>query len=259
MRSGNQTGSVPGFADGIRDSIPIGLGYLSVSFGFGISAVSNGLHALAALLISLTNMTSAGQVAGVTIIAAGGTLLEMALTQLTINLRYSLMSISLSQRLDGGMNTWRRALVGFGVTDEIFAVASSKPGVVGAKYMYGLISFPYICWSAGTILGAVAGNILPESVKSALGIAIFGMFVAIVLPPAKKSIGIALTALTAAAMSCAIAYIPLFSGVTQGFSVIICALSAAGIAAVLFPVKDDGTDESNGKSESNTGGVNGNE
>ena len=123
-----------GFCDGLRDSVPIGLGYLSVSFGFGVSAVASGIPALVAVLISLTNLTSAGQVAGVAVMAAGGGLLEMALTQLTINLRYSLMSISLTQRLDSTMNTLRRAVVGFGVTDEIFAVAVSKPGVVGPKY-----------------------------------------------------------------------------------------------------------------------------
>ena len=228
-----------GFCDGLRDSVPIGLGYLSVSFGFGVSAVASGIPALVAVLISLTNLTSAGQVAGVAVMAAGGGLLEMALTQLTINLRYSLMSISLTQRLDSTMNTLRRAVVGFGVTDEIFAVAVSKPGVVGPKYMYGLIGFPYVCWSLGTLLGAVAGNILPASVKNALGIAIFGMFVAIVIPSVRRERGTADAAAVAAVLSCIIAFVPALGFITPGFSIIICAVVASAVAALLFPVADD--------------------
>ncbi len=228
-----------GFRDGLRDSVPIGLGYISVAFGFGVSAVASGLPSLVAVLISLTNMTSAGQVAGVAIMAAGGGLIEMALTQLTINLRYALMSISLTQRLDAGMNSLRRAIVGFGVTDEIFAVAVSKPGVVGARYMYGLISLPYVSWSLGTLLGAVAGNILPVSVKNALGIAIYGMFVAIVVPVVRREKGTAIAAAVAAALSCIIAFVPLFDFITSGFSIIICALTASAVAALLFPVDED--------------------
>ncbi|MDY4898880.1 MAG: AzlC family ABC transporter permease [Eubacteriales bacterium] len=229
-----------GFLQGLRDSTPIGLGYLSVAFGFGVSAVADGIPALVAVIISLTNMTSAGQVAGVAVMATGGGLIEMALTQLTINLRYSLMSISLTQHFDSSMNGIRRALVGFGITDEIYAVAASKPGTVGARYMYGLISFPYVSWSLGTLLGAVAGNILPSSLKNALGIAIFGMFVAIVIPPAKHDRGTAVAALCAAALSCLIAFVPLFDFITPGFSIIICAIAASALAALLFPVAGEG-------------------
>lgn len=232
------------FRDGLKDSVPIGLGYLSVAFGFGVSAVASGIPALVAVIISLTNLTSAGQVAGVAIMAAGGGLVEMALTQLTINLRYSLMSISLTQRLDSTMNTFRRAVVGFGVTDEIFAVAVSKPGVVGPKYMYGLISFPYVCWSLGTLLGAVAGNILPASVKNALGIAIFGMFVAIVIPSVRRERGTAVAAAVAAVLSCIIAFVPALGFITPGFSIIICALVASAVAALLFPVADENDEAS---------------
>jgi 4-azaleucine resistance transporter AzlC len=227
------------FRDGLRDGVPIGLGYLSVSFGFGIAAVRLGIPALTSIIISLSNMTSAGQMAGITVIAASGTLIEMALAQLTINLRYSLMSISLSQKLDDCFSPLHRALTGFGMTDEIFAVASSKPGTVGPRYMYGLISLPYFCWTAGTALGALAGNILPMSVKDALGIAIYGMFVAIVVPPAKKKKGIAAAALLAAAVSCCLYFIPLFSFISGGFSIIICGTLAAGAAALLFPVPDE--------------------
>lgn len=227
------------FRNGVSDSIPIGLGYLSVSFGFGIAAATGGMSPLVALIISLTNMTSAGQVAGVGVILAAGSLLEMALTQLTINLRYSLMSISLSQKLDSSFSFIHRAICGFGMTDEIFAVASSKKGSICPKYMYGLIILPYISWSLGTVLGAVAGSLLPDSLKNALGIAIFGMFIAIVLPDAKKSFGVALASLISAAISCALYYIPVFSSIGSGFSIIICSVIASAIVAILCPIKDE--------------------
>lgn len=230
--------SVYTFHNGITDSIPIALGYLSVAIGFGISAVTGGMSPIIALLISLTNMTSAGQVAGVGVILAAGSLLEMALTQLTINLRYSLMSISLSQKLDQSFNFFHRVLCGFGITDEIFAVSSSKKGSICPKYMYGLILLPYIFWSLGTIIGAVAGSLLPDPLKNALGIAIFGMFVAIVLPEAKKSLGVALAAAISGIISCVLYYVPIFSSIGSGFSIIICALVASAIVSIIHPIAD---------------------
>lgn len=231
------------FSRGLRCGVPIALGYLSVSFGFGIAAVNKGLSPLAALLISLTNLTSAGQVAGLEVIVTGGTLIEMALTQLTINLRYFLMSLSLSQKLAPTFSLPHRLLAAFGITDEVFGVASSERGLVTPSYMYGLILLPFLGWSTGTILGALAGNILPDSIKYALGIAIYGMFVAIVLPPAKKDHGIQLAAGLAVVCSLLLAYVPLFSFITSGFSVILCALIASTVAAVFFPIKDDKEDE----------------
>lgn len=225
------------FIGGLKDGIPIALGYLSVSFGFGISAVNGGLSPLAAVLISLTNLTSAGQVAGVEVILALGTLFEMALTQLTINARYFLMSISLSQKLDESFTLPHRLLASFGVTDEIFGVASSKREPIKPVYMYGLILLPFIGWSLGTLLGAVAGNLLPAEINSALGIAIYGMFVAIVLPPAKREKGVLVAALISIAVSLALAFVPLFSFITSGFAIIVSALIAAVIAALLFPIK----------------------
>ena len=227
------------FKNGISDSIPIALGYLAVSVGFGVSAVNGGLSPIIALIISLTNMTSAGQVAGVGVILAAGSLIEMALTQLTINLRYSLMSLSLSQKLDSGFNFLHRALCGFGMTDEVFAVASSKKGNVGPKYMYGLILMPYIFWSLGTLIGALAGSLLPDPLKNALGIAIFGMFVAIVLPDAKKSLGVALAAAISGVISCVLYYLPIFSSIGSGFSIIICSLIASAIVAAVHPIADE--------------------
>ncbi|MDE5576496.1 MAG: AzlC family ABC transporter permease [Oscillospiraceae bacterium] len=223
------------FKEGLADGVPIGLGYLSVSFSFGIAAVTQGVSALAATVVSMTNLTSAGQVAGLSIITAAGTLLEMALAQLIINMRYALMSLSLSQKLDTGFTTPHRFLAAFGITDEIFAVASGKPKEITPSYMYGLILLPFLCWSAGTLLGGIAGSVLPEMLRSALGIAIYGMFIAIFIPPARKSAGVLVTVIISAAMSCGLRYIPLFSHVSSGFAIIICTLAASAAGAILFP------------------------
>lgn len=226
------------FNKGIKDGIPIALGYLSVSFSFGLMVVNNDLSILTAVLISMTNLTSAGQVAGLAVITAGGTYAEMALTQLIINIRYALMSISLSQKLDKSFTLPHRFTTAFGITDEIFAVASSKPVEVSKGYMYGLIIMPFIGWSMGTLTGAVAGNILPAMLKAALGIAIYGMFLAIIIPSARDSAGVLFAVLVAAAISCVLRYVPIFKSITQGFAIIICAVTAACAAALLFPVKE---------------------
>ena len=231
------------FGRGLADGIPIALGYLSVSFGFGISAAGGGLSPLTAVLISLTNLTSAGQVAGLGIIIAEGAFLEMAITQLVINIRYFLMSLSLSQRLDGSFTLGHRLLAAFGITDEIFGVASSKSEPLVPRYMYGLILLPVLGWTLGTLLGAVAGNILPDALKQALGIAIYGMFVAIVVPPAREHSGVLLGVSVAIAISCVLAYVPLFSFITSGFSIIIAALVGAVAAALLFPIPVQDTNE----------------
>ena len=174
------------FRKGIQDGVPIGLGYLSVSFTFGMMAVSNGIPVEAAVVISLTNVTSAGQFSGLTLMLAHGSYVELALSQFIINLRYALMSLSLTQKVDRHMKTHERALIAYGVTDEIFALASSTYERVGKWYMAGLIAFPVFCWTLGTFLGGAASTLLPEAIRSALGIAIYGMFLAIIIPPARK-------------------------------------------------------------------------
>lgn len=224
------------FLKGAKDGLPICFGYLSVSFGFGILAVSLGLSVLSAVGISLTNLTSAGQVAGVGIIAAGGSLFEMALTQLIINIRYSLMGISLSQKLDEKFSTFHRLLASFGITDEIFAVAVAQKSV-SPFYMYGLISVSALGWVTGTFLGAFAGNVLPSSVSGALGIVLYGMFLAIILPPAKTNRPVLIAVLIAAALSIVFKYVLVF--VSEGFAIIICAVVAAGFCAFFFPVHDE--------------------
>ena len=228
------------FSKGIRNGLPICFGYLSVAFAFGIFAGGSGLSVAEALLISATNVTSAGQLAAVPIIAGGGTLIELAVSQLVINLRYALMSVSLSQKLGGSVRMIDRFVIAFVNTDEVFAVASSQNGAVGKKYLYGLILTPFLGWTLGTLLGAVAGNLLPSVVISALGVAIYAMFVAIVFPKAKKHRPTAICVLIAIALSCAFRYIPVLQAVPSGFSVIICAVIAAALMAWLAPIKEAG-------------------
>lgn len=229
-----------GFKKGLKDGIPIALGYLSVSFTFGLQGVKGGLSWWETVLISICNVTSAGQFAGLDIMLSGGGFwIEMACAQFIINLRYALMSISLSQKADKSLSGIHRWLVGFGVTDEIFVMAMGNIGEVSSQYMYGLIALPVAGWSLGTLIGAAAGKILPEIVISALSIAIYGMFLAIIIPPAKKNKGIAMAAILAALLSCCFKWLPILNKVSGGFSIIICTVLSAGIMAALMPVKNE--------------------
>lgn len=224
------------FKKGIKAGLPICIGYFPVSFAFGIFSVENGLSILQAVLISLTNLTSAGQLAAVPIMVGGGTIIELILAQLVINSRYSLMSISLSQKLGKSVKLADRFLIAFGNTDEIFAVASSNKDKVGKKYMLGLILTPVIGWVSGTLTGAVAGNILPEVVTSALGVAIYGMFIAIVVPVIKEEKATALCVATAIVLSCIFYYAPVLKEIPTGFTVIICAVIASALFAFIKPI-----------------------
>ncbi len=227
---------------GLSDGIPICLGYLAVSFAFGISAVGLGLSWLETLLISALNLTSAGQLAGVGIIAGGGSLIEMAISQLVINSRYSLMSVSLSQKLSSKVSLLDRFLIAFGNTDEIFAVSISKDRSVGKRYMYGLILSPYLGWTIGTLLGAVLGNILPSIVIASLGLAIYGMFIAIVVPVIKREPMTALCVLAAIVLSCLFKYSPLLSAIPSGFVIIICAVIPSLMFAFIAPINTEEVD-----------------
>jgi len=226
------------FFSGLKDGIPIGLGYLSVSFTFGIMAVNSGLPVWIAVLISMTNLTSAGQFAGINLINAGAPYIEMALAQLVINMRYSLMSLSLTQKTDKSFNTLHRLILSFGITDEIFAVASGKPHDIDTKYMYGLITVPYWGWALGTLIGAAAGSILPESVSSALNIAIYGMFLAIIIPPAKKARPVLWVIILSVTISFVLRYTPYLNKLSEGFVIIICAIAASGFGALFYPIKE---------------------
>ncbi len=227
------------FLQGIKDGSAIGIGYLSVSFTFGLAAVSSGLFWWQALLVSMVNMTSAGQFAGITVMASVGSYLEMAVSQLVINLRYALMSISLSQKVNSQFQTGKKLILGFANTDEIFAVAMSRAGEVGSCYFSGLALLPYLGWSLGTLAGAVCGNILPRQLSDALGLAIYGMFIAIVVPAAKKDSRILKMVIVAVLLSCCIYYIPIFQNISEGFAIIICAVAASLAGAAFFPIEKE--------------------
>ena len=223
------------FTRGLLHGIPIALGYLSVSFGFGILAVRAGLAVWQATLISAACVTSAGQVAGVELLASGGGLAELALVQLTINLRYALMSLSLSQKTAESFSLPKRLLASFGITDEIFAVCAAEPVPLTFSYMAGVILVSVAGWLAGTALGAAAGEILPERISAALGIVLYGMFIAIVIPAARRRRGVLFAALSAAAIHLLLRFlVPSLSG---GFSVILATLAASSASALLFPTE----------------------
>ena len=226
------------FLRGAIDGIPIGLGYLSVSFAFGIFAVSSGINPLHALLISMTNLTSAGQLAAVPIIASGGSFIELVLSQIIINLRYALMSVSLSQRLSPKVSLPQKLLIAFGNTDEVFATSVVQKDLT-ASYMFGLIFTPYIGWSFGTLLGAFLGNILPEILLSSLGIMIYGMFVAIFIPAAKKERPVLLCILISVFISLLFKFTPILKTIPKGFVIIITAIIASSLMAVFKPIKEE--------------------
>ena len=230
------------YLKGLKDGSPIGLGYFAVSFSFGIAGSKIFSWPLVTL-ISMTNLTSAGQFAGLQIMAdAAGTFIEMALATFFINLRYSLMAISLSQKVSPDFGTVKRLLLATGITDEIFAVAMSQKRVTPI-YFLGLSTLPYIGWSLGTLVGAICGEILPAMVTNALGVALYGMFVAIVVPQMKVHGPTVFAVVIAVALSCAFKFFPPLSGVSVGFAIIICALVASFIAAWLFPMQNVTADD----------------
>lgn len=223
---------------GMRDGMPICLGYIAVSFTFGLAARASGLAPLQALAMSVTNLTSAGQFAALGIIAAGGPYLELAAAQLIINLRYCLMSCALAQKLPAGTRFAHRFFMAYGVTDEIFGVGVACEGPLSPWYMYGAISVAMPGWALGTLIGVVCGSVLPARMLSALGVALYGMFLAIILPPARKNRVLAgLVALSMLA-SLAASRAPLLSQLSGGGRIILLTLILGGLAAWLFPLPD---------------------
>ena len=227
------------FIRGMGDGIPIMLGYLAVSFSFGIMARQAGLEVIQAVLMSCLNLTSAGQFASLSIIAAGGGYVELALSQLIINLRYCLMSCSLSQKIDPKAPFFHRFLVAFGNTDEVFALSTAVKGPLSPFYSYGMILVALVGWTLGTFLGAAAGGILPARVLSALGIAIYAMFVAIVVPPAKENRAILQLILLAVAVSTAFTYLPWIKNLSGGLRIILLTVALSSLAAWIAPVKEE--------------------
>ncbi|MDO4287222.1 MAG: AzlC family ABC transporter permease [Eubacteriales bacterium] len=227
------------FRKGIHHGTPIALGYLAVSFTLGIAAKNAGMTAWQGACASVTTVASAGEFAGFQVIAAGASYLEMAVMMLVINARYMLMSCSLSQKLDPDLPFFHRLILGWGITDEIFGVASSVPDKLNPWYNYGMMAISIPGWTLGTFVGIAVGNVLPAHAVSALSVGLYGMFLAIIIPPARKNRVIAGLVAISMLASFAMAKLPLVSGISSGMRTIILTVVIAGVAAVLFPVKEE--------------------
>ena len=227
------------FKEGIRDGLPICLGYISVSMAFGLTAVKSGLPLWAAVLVSLTNLTSAGQFAGVNLLLAQSSYIELMITTFIINIRYFLMSISVSQKVEEKFGIKERLVASFGITDEVFAVSMQRRTELSFSYMLGLILTPIAGWTGGTLIGAVATTLLPEVLTDAMGIMLYGMFIAIIIPPAREHKNVLIAVVLAIAASYAFTYIPALSVVSGGWSVIIITVGVSALAAWLFPIKEE--------------------
>lgn len=227
------------FQRGIKNGVPIALGYFAVAFTLGIVAKQAGLTAWQGALASATTVASAGEFAGFTQMAAGATYVELAVMMLIINARYLLMSCSLSQKLDPDLPLLHRLLVSWGVTDEIFGVSVCVTDRLNPWYNYGMMAVAIPGWTLGTYLGIAMGNVLPANVVSALGVGLYGMFLAIIIPPSRRNATIAGLVAVSMASSFAAAKLPLFSGLSAGMRTILLTVVLAGGAAVLFPVKEE--------------------
>ena len=227
------------YRTGVNRGLPVGVGYFSVSFGFGAMAAAQGIRALDATLISMTNLTSAGQFAGLTLILAAATLWELILTQLVINSRYALMSLALSQRMGQRIGILPRLFIAFFNTDEIFALAMAEKGPLTVPFMLGLGTTPILGWTAGTLCGALAGSVLPASIRVALGVMLYGMFIAIVVPPARQEKPVLITVILALILSCLFTWVPGLKEVSAGISIVICTVAAAAICAWLHPIEEE--------------------
>lgn len=237
------------YRKGLKDGLAIGLGYFPVSFTYGFMAVAGGLPVWVAVLVSLTNLTSAGQFAGTNLIFAGAGYVEIGLTVLIINLRYMLMSLSISQRIDQKMGTLKRLLFSYGITDETFVVASMEQGILRFPYLMGLITLPTVGWTLGTWTGASITGLLTPELRSAMGIALYGMFIALIIPPARESRNVLIVIICAVAMNLFLRYVPAFSFISAGFRIIIATVFGAAIGAKFFP-KDLSEENDSGSGDS---------
>ena len=226
------------FLNGCRRSLPIALGYFPVSFSFGVFVASSGLPLGLATLISITNLTSSGQFAGVSLMLVQASYMETALTLLMINARYFLMSLSLSQKIDQKMSTLERMVISFGITDETFSLASLEQKTLSFPFMAGFILIPIIGWTSGTLAGETLTNLLPASLQNAMGLALYGMFLAIIIPASSKSRAIGEVVLLAAILSTLMYVTPLFQELSSGFQSIIATLLAALYGAWRYPIEE---------------------
>lgn len=227
------------YSYGIKKGFPIFLGYLPVSFTFGFMAVSGGLPVWIAVLISVTNLTSAGQFAGTNLIFSQAGYFELALTTFIINLRYSLMSLSLSQKIDHKIPIWKRLIFSFGITDETFVVASMESGKLSASYLVGLMTLPFIGWSVGTFLGGTVSTLLPLTLQNAMGIGLYAMFIALIIPASREKREVCFVVILAVIFTCILKYAPVLRNISSGFRVILATVLAAGTGAFLFPEKTE--------------------
>ena len=226
------------FLNGCRRSLPIALGYFPVSFSFGVFVASSGLPLGLATLISITNLTSSGQFAGVSLMLVQASYMETVLTLLMINARYFLMSLSLSQKIDQKMSTLERMVISFGITDETFSLASLEQKTLSFPFMSGFILIPIIGWTSGTLAGETLTNLLPASLQNAMGLALYGMFLAIIIPASSKSRAIGEVVLLAAILSTLMYVTPLFQELSSGFQLIIATLLAALYGAWHYPIEE---------------------
>ncbi len=229
------------FIRGIKRGFPICLGYIPVSFTFGLIAVKMGFTPAQATIISLTNMASAGQFAGIRLIEGGAPYIELIITTFVINLRYFLMSLSLSQKVAPDMPFYKRAVMAYCITDEVFALSAMEPDEVSFPFFGGLMLTPILGWTSGTLLGAVASGLLSPMVQGCMGIALYCMFIAIIIPPARKSRKVALAVVVAAGLSCIFKYVPGINALSKvgggGWSIITAAILGAAICASIKEVK----------------------
>ncbi|MBQ7118704.1 MAG: AzlC family ABC transporter permease [Oscillospiraceae bacterium] len=223
------------FLAGCRDGIPIGFGYLAVSFSLGIAAKNAGLTALEGFFASLFCVASAGEYVGFTMIAASASFFETAIATLVTNARYLLMGCALSQKMSPTLPLYHRMGVGFGVTDEIFGISVSRSGELNPYYNYGAMATSIPPWAIGTLLGILAGNLLPESVVSAFSVALYGMFIAVIIPAAKKDKVIAGLIIASFALSFAASELPVVSSLSEGTRTIILTVLISSFAAIVFP------------------------
>lgn len=233
--------SSPSFSEdfllGLKKSFPIIMGYIPVSFTFGIMARGEGLDAFTTVLMSMSSFTSAGQFAGTNIIIANGTFMEMAVTTFIINIRYTLMSLSLSQSIEK-MSVVKKLILAFGITDETFTVSSFEPGKISFPFMLGLSLFSYLSWISGTLLGATASNFLSTRLQNSMGIALYGMFLALIVPNAKNDKKILSVVVVALVVSSMFRYINILSSISSGWTVIISTVIASSFGAIVFPKGD---------------------
>ncbi len=225
------------FARGLRDGIPICMGYFAVSFALGITARGIGMNALQAGLMSMGMVASAGEFAAIVLIASSAGIFEMISTCIVVNLRYFLMSCSLSQKLSPDLPFYHRFLLPYCITDEIFGLSSAVPGYLDPAYSYGMTIVSVAGWTTGTVLGVLMGNIIPAWAVNALSVSLYGMFLAIIIPPARKDRFIAGLVVISMAASGLFSVLPLLSGITSGFKVIILTLLIAGAAAFIHPIE----------------------